>query len=447
MSKRKRDAHDEAQISRHKSIKPDLRPEGSYLESVLERSKQALFQALKLARGFERQKLGRRQKNAMTEEDDGDSKRLAAEVAALKTKSITSAPAFPLWIQSRLNEIPKVQDAAQANVQARLFNSQPVKKAMNDCMGNIRASLGLNDSEESKQKRLRRAHYQQEPEHDNVMAVLKDARGATHQGNGDMNPEASFETEGQLYDSDGAGSDDESLNYEAYDARLAASSDDSFGGFSDANNSGSNNLRTISNNFTSPDVSLSLSPESSDRLIKSESPLPSNAQVSGRSKTNAKATTFLPSLTMGGYWSGSEPASDDESNLDGSQRKNRRGQRERRLIAEKKFGQNANHLKKQKRVHDRDQGWDAQKGAQADDGRGKRGRGRGGTAVTLQASRSGKKGAASSSGANSDPVGPRKGAGKSKSAEGPLHPSWQAAKMAKEQKKAASFQGKKVVFD
>lgn len=57
-------------------------------ENVLERSKQRLFQALKLARGFERQKLGRRQKVAKEAGDDGDSERLATEVTALKVFSI-----------------------------------------------------------------------------------------------------------------------------------------------------------------------------------------------------------------------------------------------------------------------------------------------------------------------------------------------------------------------
>ena len=48
-------------------------------------------------------------------------------------------------------------------------------------------------------------------------------------------------------------------------------------------------------------------------------------------------------------------------------------------------------------------------------------------------------------GANSDPVKLRKS--KSKEISGSLHPSWEAAKKAKEQKTTAPFQGKKVVFE
>lgn len=43
-----------------------------------------LFRALRLARGFERQKLGRRQKVAKQAKDDVEIARLNAEVAALK---------------------------------------------------------------------------------------------------------------------------------------------------------------------------------------------------------------------------------------------------------------------------------------------------------------------------------------------------------------------------
>ena len=52
--------------------------------SALDQYEKALFRALKLARGFERQKLGRRQKAAKQSNDDVETARLNAEVAALK---------------------------------------------------------------------------------------------------------------------------------------------------------------------------------------------------------------------------------------------------------------------------------------------------------------------------------------------------------------------------
>lgn len=84
MSKRKREAEDESDADGEVDTRKGSRTQRQQLEGVLERSKQTLFQALKLARGFERQKLGRRQKVANAAKDDGDGKRLAAEVTALK---------------------------------------------------------------------------------------------------------------------------------------------------------------------------------------------------------------------------------------------------------------------------------------------------------------------------------------------------------------------------
>ena len=54
------------------------------VEHLLEQGKKALFKSLKVARGFERQKLGRRQKTAKAEKAEDDLIRLNAEVAALK---------------------------------------------------------------------------------------------------------------------------------------------------------------------------------------------------------------------------------------------------------------------------------------------------------------------------------------------------------------------------
>lgn len=52
--------------------------------STLDQYEKTLFRALRLARGFERQKLGRRQKVAKQTKDDAETARLNAEVAALK---------------------------------------------------------------------------------------------------------------------------------------------------------------------------------------------------------------------------------------------------------------------------------------------------------------------------------------------------------------------------
>jgi len=167
----------------------------------------------------------------------------------------------------------------------------------------------------------------------------------------------------------------------------------------------------------------------------SPSPEPQKAAKSVR----PNKSSFVPSLTMGGYISGSGSDIDD---IDIAPKKNRRGQRARQQIWEKKFGGKAKHLEKQ----DKDQGWDPKRGATDGGGRGARGRGgsRGGRGAssTARSARPGGRGP-QSSGANDTAVTVRK-----KDDEGPLHPSWLAAKAAKDKQSApAKFEGKKITFD
>ncbi|KAL8817851.1 MAG: hypothetical protein Q9223_003391 [Gallowayella weberi] len=467
MSKRKREDNADAARSYKAPTNRDSSAQKQYLDGVLERSKQLLSQALKLARGFERQKLGRRQKAAKLAKDDGESKRLDAEVLALKAldihstaesqlyksmlkiKSMSSASAFPFSIQNELSKNYKPNDVAQVNIQARLFNSQPVKKAMDDLMSNIRLSLGLNDVQDSKKKRIRKADLLRAKSSVNIRQSSADAEGTTILPKVDVTTDVSPVTEVQNRDADQASSSDESLNYDKSDSRLDGSSDELSAVDSKSIDYGELHGKSASGPVR--ELYSSASPELSDSSVTTNSPSPRKGRGPEKSTKDSKATTFLPSLTMGGYWSGSEPASDDEGSIGGHPRKNRRGQRERRMIAEKKYGQNAKHLRKQGQEQDRDRGWDPRKGAQTEEtdefGRMKRLRRSGGSTRVPQVPRTTKQGAAASSGANSDPVGPKRRTAQGKPADGPLHPSWQAAKQAKEQKQTAKFQGKKLTFD
>lgn len=83
MPKRKRN---EAADS-HSGPNPKSRrsqPQSARLEQTIENGCQMLHRALKTARGFERQKLGRRQKTARSKKEEGEQGRLDAEVKALK---------------------------------------------------------------------------------------------------------------------------------------------------------------------------------------------------------------------------------------------------------------------------------------------------------------------------------------------------------------------------
>ena len=160
-----------------------------------------------------------------------------------------------------------------------------------------------------------------------------------------------------------------------------------------------------------------------------------------------KKSAYLPSLTMAGYASGGDSEDADDALMEDTHqsKRNRRGQRARQQIWEKKFGTQAKHLHKPSASGrgGRDEGWDLKRGAKesapsktprvAYSGRSKNG--------SNQQSRP-----TSTSKSQGQPVQSREAAPrKSRDDQGPLHPSWQAAKKIKEQK--AAFTGTKISFD
>ena len=193
---------------------------------------------------------------------------------------------------------------------------------------------------------------------------------------------------------------------------------DEFNGFSDSD---------AANQSSASEDDEDASSTSSTRPPPSKKPATSTTKATKTLKPTD--STFLPSL-MGGYISGSESASDlDEAPV----RKNRRGQRARQATWEKKYGDKAKHIVEPKGW---DAGWDMKRGAVGGgDGKPwKRGirnplaeRGRG-------------------SGANDMRLGPPKKE-RVRDDVGTLHPSWEAARKAKEAKMSAPFEGKKITFD
>lgn len=227
-------------------------------------------------------------------------------------------------------------------------------------------------------------------------------------------------------------SGDEGLSH--FDARLAPGSDsDADSEFGDEDEEDANEIS---------DISRSPSPDYSGE----DSPPPKKAKATKGTAAPATNTTFLPSLMAGGYWSGSEEATDEEADAQ-PKRKNRMGQQARRALWEKKFGTGANHVKQEQKNEQmaakfgyggRDNGWDAKRGA-TEGGRGRGGK-RGGFGGGFgRSNRDDNAGAQPGSQKPGKPSGPPKD-------EGPLHPSWEAKRKAKEQAPAA-FSGKKVTFD
>jgi hypothetical protein len=144
---------------------------------------------------------------------------------------------------------------------------------------------------------------------------------------------------------------------------------------------------------------------------------------------------------MGGYYSGSE-SEDDTEQYHGpalpKERKNRRGQRARQQIAELKYGKGAKHIGKKPTQDERSSGWDAKRGAVGRDGHSQDG---------FRKRKIVQKPAEDHSAARTNRTS-KTAKSKSMDDQGPLHPSWEAAKKRKMQDQTqASFQGKKITFD
>jgi hypothetical protein len=84
MSKRKRSTDDLEESTNHIS---DIRKQRRILYAFSQGAHQ-LAQAFKLAKGFERQKLGRRRKDAEAQKDYRGMRRIDEEVAALKASGL-----------------------------------------------------------------------------------------------------------------------------------------------------------------------------------------------------------------------------------------------------------------------------------------------------------------------------------------------------------------------
>lgn len=171
-------------------------------------------------------------------------------------------------------------------------------------------------------------------------------------------------------------------------------------------------------------------PKSKSKDQQDDTPvIPKSKRSEPPKPSSSKTSTFLPTL-MSGYISGSD--SDIDANycenkngnnngpVEAKQRKNRMGQQARRALWEKKFGKNADHVKRE----------------EADQGRKK---------IEWRIKQS--KGA---DGEKGDGVEKK---GKSTEIEGPLHPSWEAVRKVKEQQSRVQGaamgkpMGKKIVFD
>lgn len=335
------------------------------------------------------------------------------------------------------------KSTAEANVLARLFKSNPVRNVLPGILGDIRKLLGLEETPTGKQSKP--GNQKDGP------ARAKAARPKDEVSESDSEDEQQEERPskkprgemdgGAQEDSQASGDEgSESEEFSQFDSRLAPGSDSEDGedeDESDEETSGANNKPLAD------DISDSVSRSPSPSFSAEASPPTKKPKGAKASTAPVQSTTFLPSLMMGGYWSGSEEGSEDEDAAGPPKRKNRMGQQARRALWEKKYGAKANHVQQERKQQkrNRDSGWDTRRGA-TEGGGGREGKhgGRGGGAEKGRPHNRHDDRAGQGQGQGGKPKGPPKDAG-------PLHPSWEAKRKLKEQASTAAFQGKKVVFD
>lgn len=399
--------------------------------------------AFKISKGFERQKLGRRQKKAAAENNDKDVKRIDSEIAALKALDTTASAQQHLYksllkikdvsdhpdLPSEVKKPVKLAaDAATLNVNARLCKANQVKEAVDFSVSDVQKALGLNveQSKPSKKRRLRAADL-----------ILNGAKPPNDANAGDLHLKSSPNAQnGQ----EGDDSDNESTSdlSRPRDDGASHSSEDGEGEDDDVaaleRQLASEGIKEKASDSRSNRYSLQadLSVSEADSEARSASPEPRKAPA-------PKKSSFIPSLTLAGYVSGSgSDVENDLDDLDVAPRKNRRGQRARQQIWEKKFGSKAKHL--QKSSHK--QGWDPKRGAvDENERRGNQPRHRGERRASPDYGVGGDGGRSRVKAAPAEKK-------YHKDDTGPIHPSWIAAKKAKEKKDApVAFQGRKITFD
>ena len=307
-------------------------------------------------------------------------------------------------------------DLATLNVIARLCKANQAKEALDTAVADIQRALGVQSENSTKSRRLRAKDFEETASKTTV--AHSDHQDPSHDSSGETPAYQGFDASNDAF----FGSEDD---FAALDDRIAASSEDEV-----EVEDGDNQLEgggVSRQSGYNPKVDMSLS--GSDDDPQSASPEPQKAPTSTKS-------SFLPSLTMGGFISGS--GSDLDDDIDVAPKKNRRGQRARQQIWEKKFGTKAKHLQRQ----DRNKGWDRKRGA-VDVGKGhskeSKGRGvRGSSDCNVGTTGPGK----------TKPISAGENKTKSRDDSGSIHPSWEAAKKAKERRDApVAFQGKKITFD
>ncbi|KAL5113337.1 hypothetical protein ACEQ8H_008800 [Pleosporales sp. CAS-2024a] len=434
MAKRKRDSQSDTPDLVAASSPADgaIKNQKRVCNRCLVDAKKSLVAALRLGAGFERQKHSRRKKTAQAKKDTKSLERLDAEYLVLKglelekvadqhlrktlgrVKSLKDQEALKTYVDSAEKSNT---DVAMLNVLARLYKVAAVKKVVDDAIEQLKGVFAPTDtampSGDTKERKIRKKAASEHVEMPDVSDEDEDAFNVfsariAAPSSGGEGSEASVS----------GGERPPSISYsesehDPEDHLDAESESDEHGAFQ---------------GFTDEDAAINRQRAPPSNVYDSES-APSKAAIPTKNaRTKAlplpTSSAFVPALSHATYVAGSDSEASDLS-ADFAPRKNRRGQRARQKILEAKYGAKAKHIEKQNQAQ-----WDAKRGAVS----AKRGYG------------------PQQSGENAIPLGKTK-VEKKRDDKGTLHPSWEAAKAAKEKKTIkidiGKLQGgaKKVVFD
>jgi AAA ATPase containing von Willebrand factor type A (vWA) domain len=548
---------------------PKRKREDTSLPALLSKHRHLLYQALKTAKGFERQRQSKRLRDPKSTPDK--KARIEKEVVVLKSldlrqaahahlchsllriKGIAESDKLPEEFKAGVPK-PQLEEEERVllhNVTSNLYNRKPVIQAIDRAVEEVCKAIGVpvpekkrgkkggkdegekngavkveeeekkdkkekkdNDKKEEKDKKEKKSKDKEDKKREQEKEKRKDKYKKDNKrkdSDSDSEPDSDDEPEQPEIDeseeeravneldkmlglasdeSEDEGSeedilvkggrrradldpneittdeeDSESENLDPNEITDKSSdSEESFAGFSDAQPEGPSSESSESQSDSSSDSESSASESKSESHSDSDSSSSSSSSSSRPSKKRKHDTskttrlrptdsTFLPTL-MGGYISGSES---EASDLDiAPRRKNRRGQRARQKIWEKKYGEQARHLQKKRAEEEakkkgRDAGWDLRRGAVGEDGvkpwkKGiknplKEKEGQGEKKEEGKKEEGGKKGGFGKHQRGGDN-------NKKRDDTGPLHPSWEAKKKLKEKEKlTAPFQGKKITFD
>ncbi|KAI2781234.1 Bud-site selection protein [Daldinia loculata] len=491
------------------------------LEEKLSQWHKELARGMKTAKGFERQRLSKRIREAQSDPDK--TARFEREIAVLKSldlqqaahahlcssllkiKGVAESPKIPADI---IKPIPKPEGlsdeekAALHNVTSALCNRKQIRDVIEEAIMGTCIALRVpmpeklkkgkgkkekkdsskeesaDDRDTTKPVAIKNTYKEKDEDEEKSdteengpgLVLLKRKQDKAEDDEEELGSEDDDEAEDDQPFEGFSDSDAEERAWSRYDDFVAGSSsdedeseDDGSGDVELVADSRTRSLRkTTADNISISSVGSSESDqeeeeedlEDADSQISasaSASPPPKRAKVAKTAAIIAGNSAFLPSL-MGGYISGSES---EASDLDlAPARKNRRGQRARQAIWEKKYKEKAKHVQKQQEAKaGRDQGWDMRRGAVGDEEGSNTPWKKGirnpfdNKHIHPERQQQLQGGREQTSGRSFVEDNPKPKAVPTRDDTGLLHPSWAAAKKAKEEGQKIAFQGRKVVFD